>query len=235
MKKKLLFAIAIFCLFAVGSLAQTKNIDIDNLPFVYAYRALPTTPINPIDFNYVSKVIATGVAKNNIAIEEVENALIIEGQVKVENPEEALLSIEMPLGNIIVSNSAVNERKEAADYWNNNKESFISEFYRNLSLNSAAMLSENVSLRYGFKPTDPTLKADVRIRYAAWFNLCKIYYYLDEPESVAQYADKLFENGYDEKDGPKLKKEAEQLLASFQKTGIHTRHFNPDVYFAKEI
>jgi hypothetical protein len=84
------------------------------------------------------------------------------------------------------------------------------------------------------KYTDPKLKADVRIRYAAYFNLCKIYYYLDEPENMKQYADLITSNGYDAKDGERLNKDADALKAGFEKTGIHTRHFSPDVYFEED-
>jgi hypothetical protein len=54
---------------------------------------------------------------------------------------------------------------------------------------------------------------------------------LDEPENVAQYADMIAPNGYDPKDGEKLKKEANELKATFDKTGIKTRHFDPAEYF----
>jgi hypothetical protein len=83
------------------------------------------------------------------------------------------------------------------------------------------------------KYSDPKSKADGWIRYAAWWNLCKIYLYLDEPENVAQYANLIFPNGYDPKDGAKLNKEATDLKTVFDKTGIHTRHFDPAEYFAK--
>lgn len=89
---------------------------------------------------------------------------------------------------------------------------------------------ESIPERYA----DPKHKADVRIRYAAFFNLCKIYYYLDEPEKVAEYANLITSNGYDAKDGAKLIKEAEELKAAFNKTGIPTRHFIPEEYFSSK-
>lgn len=351
--KKSIFIISLVSLFLIDGMAQTKSVDIDNVHHYYSYRNLPAQPINPIDFKYATKVNATGVVKNNISVEEIDNAMFIAGQVKVENPEEALITLELTLGSIIVTSSSVADRKvedkdkdgkvlstkyyywavitytfeassvfrngqdvlkkgsiysrdtqlhltskeygsrkEAADYWNNNKESLVSGFYREHSLKSAEYLSNDASILYGFKPikergviktmdekkhdenikfravvdslkvefekmtpdspinrekvealimyfknipekyTDPKKKADVRLRYAAWYNLCRIYYYLDEPENVAQYADKITANGYDEKDGGKLVKEATDLKAIFDKTNIRTRHFNPDVYFA---
>jgi hypothetical protein len=353
--KKIISIVSLVCLFFLDGTAQTKSVDIDNVNYSYSYRNLPAKPINPIDFKYTTKVNATGVVKNNISIENVNDALLIAGQVKVENPEEALFSIELTLGNIIVVSSSVAERKEdhkdkagkvtstsyyyrsvieytfdasgifrngqevlrngslysrqeplkftsreygtrkqAADYWNNNKESLISEFYREHSLKSASILSNNASIQYGFNPikardivktidekkhnenetfraaadslkaelekmtpdiplnrekieglinyfksipekyADPKHKADIRLRYAAWYNLCKIYLYLDEPDNVAQYANKIASNGYDDKDGGRLLKEANELKADFDRTNIRTRHFNPDVYFAPQ-
>jgi aspartyl/asparaginyl-tRNA synthetase len=75
------------------------------------------------------------------------------------------------------------------------------------------------------KYTDSKYKAEQRIRYAAYYNLCKIYYYLDEPENVAQYADLLILNGYEVSDGAKLKNDADKIKAIFDKTGIRTRHY----------
>jgi regulatory protein YycI of two-component signal transduction system YycFG len=77
-------------------------------------------------------------------------------------------------------------------------------------------------------------KADVRLRYAALFNICKIYLFMEEPEKVGSYADMLTENGYDTKDAVKLIQAADELQALFNKTGIRTRHFNPARYFSGE-
>ena len=79
---------------------------------------------------------------------------------------------------------------------------------------------------------DPEHKADVRLRAAAYYNLCQIYFYLDEPENVEKYADLLEKNGYDPKDGPKMIKTAEELQTRFDKTSIYTRHFTPAKYFS---
>ncbi|MDR3268355.1 MAG: hypothetical protein LBT83_04730, partial [Tannerella sp.] len=84
------------------------------------------------------------------------------------------------------------------------------------------------------KYADPNHKADVRLRYAAYFNLCTIYFFADEPEKVAEYADRLIANGHDAKDGEQLKKEAAALKKAFDKTGIRTCHFDPKTYFDPE-
>lgn len=86
---------------------------------------------------------------------------------------------------------------------------------------------EGIPKRY----TDPNSKADQRLRYAAYYNLCKIYLYLDQPEKVAQYADLIEPNGYDKKDGERLNKAADELLQTFKKYDIWTRHFDTNDYF----
>jgi hypothetical protein len=81
------------------------------------------------------------------------------------------------------------------------------------------------------KYTDPKLKADKQLRYAAYYNLCRIYLYLDEPEQIAEYADLLIANDYDKKDGEKFKKQATQLIETLTRTEIKTRHFDPEEYY----
>jgi hypothetical protein len=355
--KKFISILSLVLLVSMVGTAQTKKVDIDNEWFNYSYRASPSQPRDPVFFHYATSVTASSVVKNNISVGEIEEAMVIEGQRKAANPEEAQLSLELILGNIVISNSGVVERREdikdrdgkitgtniyysvkvsytfdatynikakggealakgiiygttnglvytsteyakgkdAADYWNNNREVLISGFYRNLSLESAAQLSSIASSRYGFKSvkgirdiikktdekkhdenvnfkaaaqtlkdelqamtpntpmnrdkidglikyfksipekyTDEKLKADISLRYAAYYNLCKIYIYLDEPNNVAEYADLLLANGMDTKDCEKLKKAANELKANFDKTGVASTHFNPDIYFPEE-
>jgi hypothetical protein len=184
--------------------------------------------------------------------------------------------------------------KEAADFWNNNRDMLVTNFYRDLCLKSAAQLSSVASSLYGFpvnrslaliktidekkhnenqafranadslksalqamtpeipmnrekadalieyfksipeRYTDPKLKADVRLRYAAYYNLCRIYLFLDEPDKVYEYADLILANGHDTKDCERLKKDADDLKTALDKTEVKTRHFNPDDYFPEE-
>ncbi len=184
--------------------------------------------------------------------------------------------------------------KEASDYWRNNRDVLISEFTRNLSINTASKASSVASSRYGFpvirtydiiktinekkhneneafraatealkteiqsmtgntgmnrdringlidyfknipqKYPDQKLKADIRLRYAAYYNLCKIYLYLDEPENVAQYADLILSNGHDKKDEERMKKAADNVKAVLDRTKIKTRHFDPNQYFEND-
>lgn len=75
-------------------------------------------------------------------------------------------------------------------------------------------------------------KEDRKMRYASYFNLAKIYFYLDEPEKAIREADALSMNDYDESDGRSLRGAAQNLMAVLQKNNATTRHFavNADSY-----
>lgn len=79
--------------------------------------------------------------------------------------------------------------------------------------------------------TDPKLKADVRLRYVAYYNLCRIYMYIDQPEKVKEWADLLFANGHDKKDAERLTKDADKLIERFNNSIIKTTQFSTDSYF----
>jgi len=351
MKKTILF-FYIVSLLSISSVAQTNNVNIDNFRFSYGYRAFPAKPLDPIRFNYAVKINASPLIGKNVFLKDIYDAVRIRGQVKVINPEEAQVFIELKLENIMISKTEIterkqetkdkegkvtstkyfyrlkvtytfessyritkdeklliqnsinsrysnhtfqtteyNSRKDAEDFWNNNKDALISDFHKDLSFKAAETVSNKASELYGFnalnsrgllktmnekkhnendtframmevlktelqamtpneklnkagvaevieyfkslpkKYSDPKSKADQRIRYAAYYNLSVIYYHLDEPENVKQFANLIAPNGYDPKDGEKLNKSAQELINAFKITGIHTRHFSPDVYF----
>jgi len=68
-------------------------------------------------------------------------------------------------------------------------------------------------------------KEDRKMRYASYYNLAKIYLYLDEPEKAMTEADALAMNGFDEKDGRALRQEAVFLQNKLQKNNAAGRHF----------
>ena len=71
-----------------------------------------------------------------------------------------------------------------------------------------------------------TTKADKKMRYAACYNLSKIYYHLDKPEDAKKEGQLLIDNDYDTKDGKRLIERAQVLLDEFNTKQIYTRH-NP--------
>lgn len=76
-------------------------------------------------------------------------------------------------------------------------------------------------------PTDS--KGDKKMRYASHYNLAKIYWYLDDPDSAIKEATELIINGYDAKDGSRLEAGATDLKMLMRNARIYTRHFRVQV------
>jgi hypothetical protein len=64
-----------------------------------------------------------------------------------------------------------------------------------------------------------------KLRYASFFNLAKIYLYLDNPAAAIREADALAMNDYDESDGRNLRAVAESLDEQLKKNNASSRHF----------
>lgn len=64
-----------------------------------------------------------------------------------------------------------------------------------------------------------------KLRYASFYNLAKIYLYLDDPASAMREADALAMNDYDESDGRNLRAVAESLDEQLKKNNASSRHF----------
>ncbi|WP_298503196.1 hypothetical protein [uncultured Maribacter sp.] len=75
------------------------------------------------------------------------------------------------------------------------------------------------------KYTDPKKNKHKKMRYASYYNLAKMYYYLDMPDETSKYANKLIENGYDKSDGKQLAEMAENLKEKFIVNNVTSRHF----------
>ncbi len=79
------------------------------------------------------------------------------------------------------------------------------------------------------KKTYPsTSKHDRKIRYASYFNLAVLYYYLDDPQSMMKEANGLELNDFDARDAKGFVQTATWLKNLFQQTNIYTRHFSID-------
>lgn len=70
-------------------------------------------------------------------------------------------------------------------------------------------------------------KGSKKIRYSAYYNLGKIYYYLDQPEKAIIEGQGLIDNGYDKKDGEEIIKDSEKLIELFKSKNFTTRHNLP--------
>jgi hypothetical protein len=79
---------------------------------------------------------------------------------------------------------------------------------------------ESIKKRY-----PSTSKHDRKIRYASYFNLSVLYYYLDDPQNMMLQANGLVLNDFDSKDGKVFEQSALRLKNQFQASNIYTRHF----------
>lgn len=73
-----------------------------------------------------------------------------------------------------------------------------------------------------------TNRHDRKIRYASYFNLAVLYYYLDNPQAMMKEANGLVLNDFDAKDGKGFEETATWLKTLFKQTNIYTRHFAID-------
>ena len=64
-----------------------------------------------------------------------------------------------------------------------------------------------------------------KLRYASFYNLAKIYLYLDDPAAAMREADALAMNDYDENDGRHLRAIAESLDEQLRRNNATSRHF----------
>ena len=71
-------------------------------------------------------------------------------------------------------------------------------------------------------------KHDRKIRYASYFNLAVLYYYLDDPEQMMKEANGLILNDFHTAVGKSFQETALRLKNQFQQSNIYTRHFNID-------
>lgn len=71
-------------------------------------------------------------------------------------------------------------------------------------------------------------KGSKKIRYSAYYNLGKIYLYLDQPEKAIKEGEGLIANDYDKKDGKDIIEAGAKLVERFNKTQLRTRH-NPSL------
>jgi len=72
-------------------------------------------------------------------------------------------------------------------------------------------------------------KHDRKLRYASYYNLAVLYYYLDNPQAMMKEAQGLRLNDYDSKDARGFENSAILLKNLFEKLNIYTRHFKIDV------
>lgn len=83
------------------------------------------------------------------------------------------------------------------------------------------------------KYPDLVLKADIKIRYAAYYNLAQIYACMDKFTEAISYCDALIANGFDKKDGENLKTELFKTQSYLSDKAFQVRQFVPEEAFGK--
>ncbi|MBZ5856677.1 hypothetical protein [Flavihumibacter profundi] len=73
-------------------------------------------------------------------------------------------------------------------------------------------------------------KGDRKLRYATYYLLAKLYYYLDDPDNGVREATGLILNDYDARDGKGLEEGAIRLKSQLSLNKRKSRHFPLDVY-----
>jgi len=81
------------------------------------------------------------------------------------------------------------------------------------------------SIKRKYTSTD---KHDRKIRYASYFNLAVLYYYLDDPQAMLNEASGLILNDFDSRDGKGFEQTALRLKNLFEQAQMNTRHFAID-------
>jgi hypothetical protein len=218
----------------LSAIAQTKSIDIDNLYCPVTYREMPTKPLSPLFFKYSTAVVATKSTEQRVSLDEINDAIYIAGQKKVDNDADPMLEVVVNLGNVIIETTDTKKHNENESFWAtcNSLKAQLGKMTSETGLDKDEI--EEVIAYFKSIPeryTNPKLKSDIQLRYAAYYNLCRIYLYLDEPEKMNEYADLLIANGYDKKDGEKFKKQADELVKMLARTDIKVRHFNPEDFY----
>ena len=72
-------------------------------------------------------------------------------------------------------------------------------------------------------------KSDKKLRYASYYNLAKIYWWLDDPDAAMREANELVINGFDSKDGERLEAGAENLKEQLRSAKRDSRHFKLNI------
>lgn len=94
----------------------------------------------------------------------------------------------------------------------------------------APLKTEIASTMQYFEGVDKIFTEDERkhrkLRYAAYYNLAVIYYYLDQPSESDFWCDKLIANKYDASDGKGMKIRNESLRELLAVNQVQTRHMD---------
>ena len=119
------------------------------------------------------------------------------------------------------------EYSEHHTYFNKMKAAFSKMNYIDPVANLESELKEVITYFENVVPKYPGKKKRYRkMRYASYYALAKIYYYLDNPSKSKEYGQKLIDNDYSKRDGKSCIKSANTLESRFSANETTTRHFD---------
>ncbi len=111
------------------------------------------------------------------------------------------------------------------DAYNKAKEAFAKMKFDESTEGLAKELEPVIEYFKSVIPKYPGTKRKMRkIKYASYFNLANIYYYLDMPDKVKEYGQKIIDNDYDKSDGRRFLRYAESLKESLDINKMKSRH-----------
>ncbi|MFD0993852.1 hypothetical protein [Tenacibaculum geojense] len=117
------------------------------------------------------------------------------------------------------------EHAKHHEAFNNMKEIFSKMKFDKPMTEIEAALAPVITYFEEVIPRYPGTKRKMRkVKYASYYNLANIYYFLDKPEKVKEYGQKIIDNGYDKSDGKKFIRYGDNLANILATNKMTSRH-----------
>jgi hypothetical protein len=178
---------------------------------------------NPVDAsnNFNNKILET---KSNLAKQLVNGAISNLNSYLNTNYGYAIQKVNDIFW--VLNNKKHPEYAEHQKAWNNFKSAIVlmspDESLEKVREKMKPVIAYYEKIKTVYTASDKEAK---KMRYASYYNLAKIYLYLDDPAAAMREADALAMNDYDENDGKHLRAVAESLNEQLKRNNASTRHF----------
>lgn len=117
------------------------------------------------------------------------------------------------------------EKKAHHEAYNKLKNIFEKMKYDETTNEIAKELEPVIAYFNGVIARYPGTKRKMRkVKYASYYNLANIYYYLDMPEKTKEYGQKIIDNDYDKSDGRRFLRSAVSLAKTLEENKMKSRH-----------
>ena len=178
---------------------------------------------NPVDAsnNFNNKILET---KSNLSKQLVNGAISNLNQYLNANYGYAIQKVNDIFW--VLNNKRHPEYGEHQKAWNNFKNAIVlmnpDESLDKVKEKLKPVIAYYEKVKTVYTSSDKEAK---KLRYASYYNLAKIYLYLDNPVAAMREADALAMNDYDESDGRNLRAVAESLDEQLKRNNASSRHF----------